>query len=144
MDQTTTILNDLKQAMKDKKADKVSVLRMLVAELKNKKIEKGDELTNDEVLTIAKKEVKKRNDAIEMYKKASRQELVDKEKSEREILKSYLPEELSKEEVKKIITKLKEDGEIDADFSKAMKVVMAKLKGQADGKMVVQVVKEIL
>jgi len=144
MAQTKTILSDLKQAMLLKQTDKVSVLRMLVAGLKNTQIEKGDELSEQEVLKVIKKEAKKRQEAILMYQKAKRDELVTKEKQELEILKQYLPEELGAEKVKKLILDLKESGELKDNFGGAMKLVMEKLKGQADGKMVAELLREML
>ena len=135
---------DLKEAMKQKDSTKVLVLRSLVAGLKNAEIEKSGELTQEEEDKVIKKEAKKRQDAIEMYKKGSRPELVEKETVELGIIQKYLPKGLSEDEVKKIVTKMKEAGEIDGDFGTSMRAVMAKIQGKADGRIVSQLVKEVL
>lgn len=144
MGSSQTIVSDLKQAMLDKEVQKVSVLRMVVAALKNKQIEKGSDLTDDESLAILKKEAKKRNESIEVYKKAGRMELVEKEEGELKILSAYLPETMSKEEVVKRVGELKEKGALGANFGEAMKAAMAEFKGQADGKLIAEVIKETL
>ena len=140
----TTILNDLKQAMLDKQADKVSVLRMVVSSLRNKKIELKKELSDQEVGEVLKKENKKRQDSVDIYRKANREELAKKEEAEIKVIKGYLPKEMDKKEVVKTVTRLKAEGKIDSDFGTAMKVVMAELKGQADGKTISEVVKSSL
>ena len=144
MGQSTTILNDLKQAMKAKEPIRVSVLRMLVAALKNAEIEKGQELVEVEVNKVVEKEAKKRKEAIEMYQKASRSELVEKEKQELEVLQNYLPKKMSKEEVVAKVIKLKDGGKLGSNFGEAMKVAMVAFKGQADGKMVAEAIREVL
>lgn len=137
-------LIDLRVAMKSREATKVLVLRSLVAALKNGEIEKKSDLTQDEENKIIGKEAKKREDAILIYKKADRAELVEKEETELKIIKTYLPEKMSEEEVSKIVKGMKTAGELDSDFGKSMKLVMAKLQGKADGKVVSQMVREIL
>ena len=143
MGQSQTILTDLKKAMKEKQADKVSVLRMLVAAINNAQIEKKGELTDGEVVKILNKEAKKRTEAIEMYEKAERAELVEKETKELEILKAYLPETMDKGQLEKLVKELKEAGELGEDFGANMRAVLAKTKGQADGKLVSEVVREL-
>ena len=144
MGKSQTILSDLKQAKKAKEADKVSVLRMLVAAMKNLEIEKKAKLESEDVLRVIKKEAKKRTEAIEMYKKAGRSELVEKETNELKIIKKYLPAIMGKEELVKIVSQMKEAGELGDDFGSAMKAVMTKVKGKADGGLVASVVKENL
>jgi len=129
--------------MKSKQADKVSVLRMVVTGLKNAEIDKGSELDDNGVEQVLKKEAKKRQEAIELYKKAERKELVEKEEKELEIIKAYLPEEMSEEKLVELVGKLKSEGKL-TDFGTAMKLVMCEVKGQADGKLVAKVVKENL
>ncbi|MEA3355075.1 MAG: GatB/YqeY domain-containing protein [Patescibacteria group bacterium] len=130
--------------MKGKNAGKVLVLRSLVAGLKNGQIEKKAKLTDDEENKIIKKEAKKRKDAILMYKKANRAELVKKEEAELEIIKAYLPKEMSLKEVEKIVKEMKENGKLGADFGSSMKSVMAKLGGKVGGKVVAEAVKKFL
>jgi uncharacterized protein len=137
----TTILNDLKQAMLNKEPQKVSVLRMVVASLKNKQIELKKELSDQEVTEVLKKEAKKRQDSVEIYRKAEREELALKEEKEIKVIKGYLPQEMGREEIVKVVLRLKTEGKIDKDFGAAMRLVMAELKGQADGKTVAEVVK---
>lgn len=140
------IFEDLKQAMKNRETDKVIVLRTLNSAIKDKEIElikreKG--LSNEEIISVILKEAKKRKDAISEYQKAKREELSEKEKKELVILQNYLPKELSKEEIdieiNKIIKDLKPENK---NFSNAMKTVIAKLKGKADGKLISDLVKE--
>ena len=116
------------------------VLRMVVTGLKNAEIEKGKELDDNDVEQVLKKEAKKRREAIELYKKAERQELVEREEKELEVIETYLPEQMSKEKLEELVLKLKSEGKL-TDFGTAMKLVMAETKGQADGKMAAQVVK---
>ncbi len=144
MDKSETILNDLKQAMLDKKPQEVSVLRMLVAGLKNKRIEIGKKLSDGDVLKLLKKEAKKRQESIELYRKAQREDLVLKEEEELKIIGGYLPEEMSREEIVKVVEKLKENGKLEGDFGMAMKLVMGEVGGKASGKLVAEVVKEVL
>lgn len=142
------INNDLKQAMRDKDAFKLSTLRMLLAALKNKKIELGqDAVLTDEVVTSAiKTEIKKRKDSVTAYTDGGRQDLADNEKKEIEILEKYMPEQMSEAEVEKIVKDTIEqlDASSPSDFGKVMGAAMAKTKGQADGNMVSSLVKKNL
>ena len=143
------ILEDLKQAMKARESDKVIVFRTLNSVIKNKEIElnkRENGLNDDEIISVIKKEVKKRKDAIFEYQKAGREELSEKEKQELLILQSYLPEELSEQEiiseVDKTIEELKPSGK--QDFGRVMQKVMIKVKGRADGALVNKIIKEKL
>lgn len=141
MGKTKIILDDLKKAMQQRQADKVSALRLLVAALKNARIEKKADLSEAEEVAVLNKEAKKRQEAIEMYKKGGRQELAAKEEAELKIIKGYLPQQMGEEKIKELVKEMKQAGELGDDFGQAMKLVMAKLKGQADGKLVAQAVK---
>jgi len=141
MGKTKVILDDLKQAMRQRQAERVSVLRLLVAALKNARIEKKADLNEAEEVAVLNKETKKRQEAIGMYKKGGRQDLAEKEEKELQVIKSYLPKQVSEEEIRKMVKEMKAAGELGDNFGQAMKAVMAKLKGQADGKLVAQVVK---
>jgi len=141
------ILNDYKNAMKDKDAVKSSTLSFLRAEMINVAIEKRKKLLDDpDVIGVIKKQIKQRQDSIEQFKIGSRQDLVDKETKELEILKSYLPPELSAEEIKKIIEEsIVVTGAQDMkDMGRVMKEVNAKIAGRADGKLISDLVKERL
>jgi len=139
---------DLKEAMRAGDHLKTSTLRLLNSALKNRAIEKksqsgSEQLTDDEVLPIISKEAKKRQESIEMFSKANRDDLADKEKLELKILSVYLPKQLSSEEVEKEI-----DGIIknlsSGDFGAIMKEAARTLKGKADGKLISEIVKKKL
>lgn len=144
MVKTEKILNDLKQAMQQKQAERVSALRLLVAALKNAQIEKNDKLSEAEEIGVLNKEAKKRQEAAEIYKRGEREDLAKKEEAELKVIKEYLPQQMSQAEVKELIKQMKTSGELGDNFGGAMKAVMAKLKGKADGKLVAQMVKEEL
>jgi len=143
------IEQDLKEAMKSEQTERVWTLRMLIASLKNKEIElrpKKQKLSEEIVTEVIKQEIKKRKEAIEMFKKGNREDLVLKEKKELEILEKYLPEQLSDDELKELVkqTKIKIKAEGPSDFGKLMGAVMKETKGRADGLKVKQMVEETL
>ena len=133
---------DLKEAMKAKNEIKVSTLRFLKASFVNAQIDKKGELSDEETIAIIKKQIKQRNESIEGFKKGNRPELADKETKELEILKSYLPEELSSEQLLAFVKEAIEETQAQGpkDMGKVMKVVMAKAKGRADGKVISEMV----
>jgi len=137
---------ELKEALKARDELKLSVVRMLKASLKNKAIEKTGPLTDDEVISVLSTMAKQRRESIEQFAKAGRMELVEKEKKELEILHSYMPAQLSPQEIDEIIrAAITETGASSAgDMGKVMKVVAPKTKGLADGKAVNQRVKELI
>jgi uncharacterized protein len=138
--------SDLKAAMKSSDALKVSVLRMLKASLKNKQIETGKELTDDEVVSALSTAAKQRKESIEQYSKGGRADLADKEAAELGIIQSYLPEQLSPEDLDRIIVEAINEtvAEGKKDMGKVMRIVMPRVKGAADGKMVSQRVKDLM
>ena len=141
------IANDYKQAMRNKEAIKVSTLSFLRSQLKYAMIDKKlDKLPDPDVITVIKKQVKQRQDSIEQYEKGNRQDLADKEKAEWAILKSFLPEEMSPEALKKIIEESIKETQSSGlkDMGKLMQAVMPKVSGQADNKLVSTLVKERL
>jgi uncharacterized protein YqeY len=137
---------DLKQALKDKKELVVSTLRLLLAEIHNQEIEKQKELSDEELVGVIQKEVKRRKEAIEAYQKGKREDLLQKEKEEMALLNKYLPQPISAEELEKTIQSIiKEVGATGpADFGKVMGPVMAKVKGKAEGQTVSEAVKKAL
>jgi len=141
------ILNDYRQALKDKDKLKVSVLSFLRAEMINVAMAaKKKELDDKGVISVIRKQIKARQDSIEAFEKGNRQDLADKEKKELVILKTYLPPELAEDELNKIIAEV--ISEVGAqgpkDMGKVMKEVTPKVAGRADGKMVSDLVKKKL
>ncbi len=137
------IENNLNIALKAKDTVKTGTLRMLKSSLQNKSIElKKDSLDDEEIINIIRKEVKKRQDSITSFKQGDRQDLVEKEEVELKILEEYLPAMMSEENISKIVDEIIASGE--SNFGLVMKQVMAKTKGQADGKIVQKLVKEKL
>ncbi len=138
------ILDDIKTAMKAKDADRLSVLRMVKANLMNKKIEKGDELTDDEVMKALQTLVKQRRDSADQYEKADRPELAAKEIAEIAFIDEYLPKAATREEIDKAVDEaVNETGASSMkEMGALMKAALAKLSGKnADGKLVSEAVK---
>jgi len=148
------IQEDLNSAIKSKREIETSTLRMLSAAILNKEKEKRYKsgksedipLIDEEIIEVVFNEVKKRKEAIELYEKGDRQELADKEKKEAEILQKYLPEQLTEEEVKKLVKEAitKVGAKEQKDMGKVMAELMPQVKGKADGGLVSKVVKELL
>ena len=141
------ILNDYKEAMKNKDKIRSSVLSFLRAAMMNVAIEKKKKLLDDnECLAVIRKQIKQRQDSIEQFTKGNRSDLADKEARELEILKSYLPVELSQDVVKKIIEEVISSAGAGGikDMGRVMKEVLAKLGGAAEAKLVSDLVKERL
>ncbi|MBL7070500.1 MAG: GatB/YqeY domain-containing protein [Candidatus Omnitrophica bacterium] len=141
------ILNDYRQALKDKDKLKVSVLSFLRAEMINVAMAKKiKQLDDKDVISVIRKQIKSRQDSIEAFEKGNRQDLADKEKKELLILKTYLPAELAEDELNKIIAEV--ISEVGAqgpkDMGKVMKEVTPKVAGRADGKRVSDLVKKKL
>ena len=138
------IVADLTAAMKAQDAAKMSTLRMVKAAMMNRQIEKGSELDDEEMQKLLRSLVKQRRDSIEQYEKAGRQELVDKEQAEINLIETYLPKAASQEEIEQIITSvIAETGATSMkDMGKVMKAAQAALAGKnADGRLVSEVVK---
>ncbi|MBK6749159.1 MAG: GatB/YqeY domain-containing protein [Pyrinomonadaceae bacterium] len=144
MSLTETIIADLTAAMKAKDADKLSTLRMVKANLMNRKIDKGGDLTDDEVLKALQSLVKQRRDSIEQYEAAGRNELAAKEKSEIAVIEVYLPQAATQDEVNAAVEAAAAETGASSmkDMGTLMKAAMALLAGKsADGKMVSEAVK---
>jgi len=137
---------DLIKALKAKEKDKVTLLRGLKSDIKYKKIEKGDELSDEEVILVLAAAAKRRKDSIEQFTKGNRQDLADKESAELEVIQHYLPKQISKDKLKEIIQdSIKSTGaDSPAKLGLVMKDLMPKVKGQADGKLINQMVRELL
>ncbi len=137
---------ELKQSMLAKDELKTSVLRLLLSALNYYEIQKGGagyEASEEDVLTVIQKEAKQRNDSIEQFRNAGRQDLVDKEQKELELLQAYLPEQMSEDEVKSIVEQtITETGATSMqDMGKLMGALNGKLKGKADMGMISGIVK---
>ena len=138
------IISDLTAAMKAKDAERTSTLRMVKANLMNRQIEKGGELTDDEVSKALQSLVKQRRDSIEQYEKAGRNELAEKEAAEISHIEAYLPQAATTEEIKAAVdAAVTETGASSMkDMGAVMKAAMANLAGKsADGKLVSEAVK---
>lgn len=139
--------NDMKQAMKNKEKDKLSVIRMVKASLQNEAIKLGTkELSEDAELTVLSREVKQRKDSLHEFDKAGRQDLVDKLRTELDNIELYLPQQLSEEELSVIVKEtIAEVGATSkAEMGKVMAAIMPKVKGKADGSLVNKFVQQHL
>jgi uncharacterized protein len=143
MDLKTSIQNDMKAAMKAQEPLKVSTLRMLISEIKKREIDKKSPLEDSEIHKTISSLMKQRQDSIEAFKKGGREDLAEQESKEAEILKAYLPAQLSTAEVESIVTQaITETGATQpGDVGKVMKAVLAKTAGKADGKVVNEIVR---
>ena len=138
------IVTDLTTAMKTQDAPRTSTLRMVKAAMMNRQIEKGSELDDEEMQKLLRSLVKQRRDSIEQYEKAGRQELVDREQAEIDVIDTYLPKAASQEEIEQVVAAvIAETGASSMkDMGKVMKAVQAALAGKnADGRLVSEVVK---
>ena len=138
------IVSDLTTSMKAQDAARTSTLRMVKAAMMNRQIEKGAELDDDEMQKLLRSLVKQRRDSIEQYEKAGRQELVDKEAAEIEVIEAYLPKAASAEEIEQVVVAaIAETGANSMkDMGKVMKATQAALAGKnADGRLISEVVK---
>ena len=138
------LTDDLKGSMKAGTSEKTGVVRFLLAQIHNREIEKRSTgqapvLAEEEVIEVLQREVKKRREAVELFRKGGRDELVQKEEKELAFINGYLPAEMSREELERIIDDLKNQG--FNDFNSLMKEAMKKIKGKADGKLVSEIVK---
>lgn len=140
---------ELKQSMLKKEEVKTSVLRMLLSAITYFEIQKGGagyQATPEDVLSVLEKQIKQRRESIELYKQGGRQDLAQKEEKELEILKTYLPEQMSEEDIHALIKQTIDETEAKSiqDMGKVMKALMAKLKGKADASLVSNIVRQKL
>lgn len=138
--------HDMKQAMKDKSALKLSVIRMVKATIKNEEIKLGRDLSDDEVLTILTRELKQRRDSLHEFEKAGREDLATKTRDEMDIILAYMPAQLSEEEIRQIIREavVAIGATSKKEMGKVMGAIMPKVKGKADGNLVQRIVSEEL
>lgn len=138
--------DDIKTALKTGQKEKLNTLRTVFSQVKDEWIKKRQELTDQDVIAVLTRAVKSRKDSIEMYKKGKREDLVEKETAELELILSYLPEQLSEEEIKQEIKMIIDSAGVTdlKDIGKIMGPAMAKLKGKADGKVVQLIARSLL
>lgn len=139
--------DDMKQAMKNKEKEKLSVIRMVKAALQNEAIKLGkSQLSEDEELTVLSRELKQRKDSLQEFENAGRSDLVDKTKEEIRILELYMPKQLTEEELTEIVkqTIAEVGASSKADMGKVMGAIMPKVKGKADGSLVNKLVQQYL
>lgn len=132
-------------ALRSGNKTRLSTLRLLISEVKNSQIDiiaEGREMTDADVLKVLSKELKKRNDSIEAYTKAGRADLSEIEEAEAKVISEYLPAQMTKEEIEKIVSEVIAEGA--SDFGSVMKAAMVKIAGKADGRVVSEVVKSLL
>ncbi len=137
---------DMIEAMKAKDKDRLTVIRMVKAGLKQEQIDHKKEINDDLLIDVVNKQIKMRKDSISEFEKGGRQDLIDATQAEIDILMKYLPEQLSSEEVEKIINEIFDEvkPESQKDMGKVMKEAQAKLKGKADMKEVSSIIREKL
>jgi len=134
--------------MREKDSTKVGTIRLLLSAIQYFEIQKQRDYqaSDEEIVSLIKKEVKKRKESIALYKQGKRDDLVEKETKELAILQAYLPEQMSEDEVRKVVTETIQETNASsmADMGRVMASVMSKLKGKVDGSVVNKVVREEL
>ena len=140
------INNDLKEAMKSKDSFRLGVIRMVKGAMQLAKPNPREELTDDDVITVISKQIKMRNDSIKEFEAAGRSDLVEQNKKEIEVLNTYMPKQLSEEELTEIIDKVFEEVKPTSqkDMGLIMKNISPLVKGKADMSLVNKLVKERL
>lgn len=140
------LVEEMKQAMKSNDKLRLSTIRMARTALKNKEIDLRRKLSDDDIFKVIQGMVKKGEESIDQFQTGGRMDLVEKERKEIEILRSFLPEPLSRDEMLRMIDETIKETQASSlkDLGKVMKSVMPKLGGKADGKLVNELVKERL
>ena len=140
------LVDEMKQAMRSSDKLRLSTIRMIRTAVKNKEIELRKKLDDEEIQRVIQGMLRRNEESIEQFRLGGRMDLVDKESQEGDILKSYLPQALSTEEILKVIDETIQETQASSlkDLGKVMKSVMPKLTGKADGKVINQLVKERL
>lgn len=146
MDLVEQLNADMKAAMKAKDKETLSVIRMLKADLSNEQIKAGHDLSADEELSVVSREMKQHVEERDSYADADREDLVADLQAQIEVLKRYMPQQLSEEEVRAIVQETIQavGASSKADMGKVMGALMPKVKGKADGKMINQLVQSEL
>jgi len=141
-----TLRNDLNTAMRSGDVARRDTLRLLISSVHNAQIDAGHELSDDDVLRVLQKEAKERRESIEEFRKGNRQDLVDAEQQQLEIIESYLPAQMTEEEARAIVQAvIAESGATSArDLGKVMGPLMQRLGGRFDGRRANELVRELL
>ena len=139
-------MSDMKDAMKAHEKVRLETIRGIRAQIKNRQIELGRELNDEDVVEVLSTAAKRRKESIEQFQNAGRQERVDEETAELEIIQSYLPEQMSEAEITEIVIRVIRDvnAESPKDMGKVMGKLMPQVKGKADGKLVQKIVQQKL
>jgi uncharacterized protein YqeY len=140
------LVDEMKQAMRSSDKVRLSTIRMIRTAVKNKEIELRKQLDDEEIQRVIQGMLRRNEESIEQFRLGGRMDLVEKESQEADILKSFLPQALSTEEIVKVIDESIQETQASSlkDLGKVMKSVMPKLTGKADGKVINQLVKERL
>ena len=143
---TDRLTQDMKDAMKARDTLRLSVLRMTLSEIKNARIEKGDDLTDEEIARVIKTALKRRKEAAEQFAKGDREDRAKQETQEGEILQAYLPQGLGESELAAAVDLAIKDANAKSlkEMGQVMKLVMAAHPGRVDGKSVQKLVRERL
>ena len=140
------IAEDLRKAIKAKETVRISCLRLLKTSIKNREIEKGHELKDEEIQSIISSSIRKGQEAVKEFRQGGREDLAAKEEAEIGVLYGYLPEQLSPEEIEKTLREIISElsAESPNDLGKIMKVAMARMAGKAQGREVSEIAKRLL
>jgi uncharacterized protein YqeY len=140
------LLSNMKEAMKSKDSVKLGTVRSVISAVKNQEIDLKKELSEEEILTIVSREVKKRKEAAVLYEKGNRPELKDKEIQEMKILQTYLPEQVSEKDLRRRIQEVIDETGAEGmkDFGKIMKTLVPEFKGKADNSLIKELANEYL
>lgn len=140
------LLEDMRNAMRAKDTLRRDAVRMVLAAVQNAEIAKQADLDEEEILSLIAKEIRQRRDAIEMFAKGNRPDLVEKESEQVEILQAYLPKQLSEGEIeaiaREVVSELGASGM--GDMGSVMRATLAKVKGRADGRLVNEIARKLL
>ena len=139
------IEKDMMEALKNKNKEKAGVLRLLISKCKNKAIEVGHELSDSEVIKVLQTAAKQHKESIRMYKEGNRDDLVESEMYELQIVESYLPSMMSEDEVRRLVENIIEEVGASkmSDFGKVMPLVMQRGAGKVDGNLAQSIVKDL-
>ncbi len=140
------IIDDLKASMKARDSTRTSCLRMLKSAIKNKQVEKGDPLKDEEIQTVISSLIKKGQEAVKEFRRGGREDLAAKEEEEIRIFYGYLPEQLAPADIEKTLKEIMAELSADSlkDMGKVMKVAMARMAGKAQGKEVNEIARKLL
>jgi uncharacterized protein YqeY len=140
------IAEDLKEAIKARNALRMSCLRMLKASVKNRQVEKGRELEDDEIQSVISSLIRKSKEAAKEFRGGDREDLAVKEDQETKILYEYLPQQLTSEEIEKVLREIISElsAKSPKDLGKVMKTAMNRMAGQAEGKTVNEIARKLI